>query len=166
MIRYLIRIFQSKSLHHQEKESKEKSKKHHRIFIPFIFFQMKSVIIELYSIMIKRKTRLLRNLFLKFMMRRKFKLAIYHRLFHIDCINSQVNIWFLNLIDELFRFYLVNTTEGGNGLLNVKIKQNGNRLNHEQIQIVPHVYEISFIPETSDECLISISFNGENNCKF
>jgi hypothetical protein len=63
-------------------------------------------------------------------------------------------------------FRLVNTTEAGDGILNIKIKQNGNRLNHEQIQIFPHIYEISFIPETSDECLISISFNGENNCKF
>ncbi len=67
---------------------------------------------------------------------------------------------------RIFGFRLVHTAEAGDGLLSVKIKQNGNRLNHEQIQIVPHIYEISFIPETSDECLISISFNGENNCKF
>jgi hypothetical protein len=75
-------------------------------------------------------------------------------------------VLFLIFIDEELWFRLVNTTEAGDGLLNIKIKQNGNRLNHEQMQIVPHIYEISFIPETSDECLISISFNGENNCKF
>jgi hypothetical protein len=63
-------------------------------------------------------------------------------------------------------FVLVNTAEAGDGHLTVKIKQNSSRLTHEQIQIVPHIYEISFIPETTDECFISISFNGENNCKF
>jgi len=63
-------------------------------------------------------------------------------------------------------FRIVNTVEAGDGHLSVKIKQNGNRLTVEQIQIIPHIYEISFIPETSDECIVSISFNGENNCRF
>jgi hypothetical protein len=60
---------------------------------------------------------------------------------------------------------VVNTSDAGDGHLSVKIKQNGNRIAHEQTQIVSHIYEISFLPETSDECTVSISFNGENSCK-
>lgn len=60
----------------------------------------------------------------------------------------------------------MNTAEAGDGILSVKIKQNGNRLIHEQLQLVPHIYEVSFLPETTDQCFISIAYNGENNCKF
>lgn len=75
-----------------------------------------------------------------------------------------MNVLFLFEISVYF--LLVNTAEAGDGHLSVKIKQNGNRLTLEQVQSIPHIYEISFIPETSDECIISISFNGENNCRF
>ncbi len=61
---------------------------------------------------------------------------------------------------------LVNTAEAGNGILSVEIKQNGNKLSHEQTRISTHIYEISFIPDTSDECTVQISFNGENSCKY
>ncbi|UJR14889.1 hypothetical protein I4U23_001873 [Adineta vaga] len=61
--------------------------------------------------------------------------------------------------------FTINTTEVGNGLLSVKIKQNGNKLTHEQTRISKSVYEISFIPETSDECSIQITFNGETNIR-
>ena len=60
----------------------------------------------------------------------------------------------------------MNTADAGDGILTVKIKQNGNRLIHEQIQLIPHIYEISFLPETTDQCFLSIAYNGENNCKF
>lgn len=60
---------------------------------------------------------------------------------------------------------LVSTKEAGDGNLSVKIKQSGNRLTHEQNRIDINVYEITFIPETHDECTIHILFNGENNCK-
>ncbi|CAF1398822.1 unnamed protein product [Adineta steineri] len=61
--------------------------------------------------------------------------------------------------------FTINTAEVGNGILLVKIKQNGNKVSHEQARISKHVYEISFIPETSDECTIQIAFNGETNLR-
>jgi hypothetical protein len=76
-----------------------------------------------------------------------------------------VKFFFRIFFIKIFFFRVVNTTEAGDGHLSVKIKQNGNRLTHEQIQIIPHIYEISFIPETSDECMVSLSFNEENNCR-
>jgi hypothetical protein len=127
---------------------------------------MKLEIIELYFIMIKIKNLLLRNLFLKFMMQRKYVWVIYHLLFHIDYINLLVKTFFLiNTLWKLVCFCIVNTEEAGDGSLSVKIKQNGSRITHEQIRVVPHIYEISFIPETSDDCTVSISFNGENSRK-
>ena len=86
--------------------------------------------------------------------------AVPHRLYKFSS-----KVFLAIIVERRYRVCLVNTVEAGGGLLHIKIKQNGNRLNHDQIQIVPHIYEVSFIPETSDECLISISFNGENNCK-
>jgi uncharacterized protein YxeA len=73
----------------------------------------------------------------------------------------------ISLIFVLFlNFYVVNTTDAGNGVLSVKIKQNGNKISHEQTRLSNHIYEISFVPETSDECTVQISFNGENYCKY
>ena len=99
-------------------------------------------------------------------MHQKSVSVIFHPLFHIDCINSLVRPSRSLAIDDLPSFTIVNTVEAGDGIVNVKIKQNGNRLVHEQIQLIPHIYEISFLPETTDPCFISIAFNGENNCKF
>lgn len=67
---------------------------------------------------------------------------------------------------RLKSFYLVNTTEAGNGVLLVRIKQNGNEISHEQTHISTHLYQVSFIPETLDNCDIQISYNGDNNCKY
>ncbi|CAF4693240.1 unnamed protein product, partial [Rotaria socialis] len=53
--------------------------------------------------------------------------------------------------------------DAGDGHVSVKIKQSGNRLAHEQARIDLHIYEITFLPETQDECFVTISFNGENN---
>lgn len=50
-------------------------------------------------------------------------------------------------------------------MLALRIKQNGNKLGHEQTRISKHVYEISFVPDTSDECTVQIAFNGETNRK-
>ncbi len=61
---------------------------------------------------------------------------------------------------------LVNTADAGNGILSVKIKQNEKKILHEQTRISTHIYEILFTPETTDDCTIQISFNGENSCEF
>ncbi len=60
---------------------------------------------------------------------------------------------------------LVNTVDAGNGILSVKIKQNEKKISHEQTRISTHIYEISFIPETTDDCIMQISFNSESSCK-
>ncbi|CAM4895437.1 unnamed protein product [Rotaria socialis] len=63
---------------------------------------------------------------------------------------------------QLYKF-TINTMDAGDGHVSVKIKQSGNRLAHEQARIDLHIYEITFLPETQDECFVTISFNGENN---
>ncbi|CAF1246383.1 unnamed protein product [Rotaria sordida] len=63
---------------------------------------------------------------------------------------------------RLYKF-TINTTDAGNGNLSVKIKQDGNRITHDQTRIDTHIYEIAFIPETFDECIVTLSFNGDNN---
>jgi len=89
--------------------------------------------------------------------------VIYHLLLHINDINLQVkNINFFSVNNYVC---IVNTTDAGNGVLSVKIKQNENKISHEQTRISNHIYEISFIPETSNECIAQLSFNEENNCK-
>ncbi|CAF4785880.1 unnamed protein product, partial [Rotaria magnacalcarata] len=50
---------------------------------------------------------------------------------------------------QLYKF-IVNTMDAGDGYVSVKIKQNGNRLAHEQTRIDLHIYEITFLPETQD----------------
>ena len=127
---------------------------------------MKLAIIELYFIVIKKNNLLSQNLFVKFMMQIKFVLAIYHLPFHIVHTNLQVKSIFLIRNSSNGFFLIVNTTEAGDGHLSVKIKQNGSRITHEQTRMSGHVYEILFIPETSDECIVSITFNGENIRKF
>ncbi|CAF1278454.1 unnamed protein product [Rotaria sordida] len=67
----------------------------------------------------------------------------------------------LAIIHQLYKF-TIDTSEAGNGVLSVKIKQNGNKILHEQTRISTHIYQISFTPETTDECTLHISFNGEN----
>ncbi|CAM4749067.1 unnamed protein product [Rotaria magnacalcarata] len=68
----------------------------------------------------------------------------------------------LAIAHELYKF-TIHTADAGHGVLSVKIKQNGDKLSHEQTQISTHIYQISFTPETEDECIVQISFNGENN---
>ncbi|CAF3728092.1 unnamed protein product [Rotaria sp. Silwood1] len=63
---------------------------------------------------------------------------------------------------RLYKF-TINTIDAGNGHLSVKIKQNGNRITHDQTRINTHTYEITFIPETFDECIVTILFNGDSN---
>ncbi len=53
----------------------------------------------------------------------------------------------------------------GNGILSVKIKQNERKISHEQTRIATHMYEIVFTPETTDDCTIQVSFNGDNSSK-
>lgn len=90
----------------------------------------------------------------------------YHSLLLIDYINLQVNCFFYKKLSLFFLYvYIVNTTEVGNGVLSVKIKQNENKISHDQTRISTHLYEISFKPETLDECIAQISFNGEHNRK-
>ncbi|CAF1097846.1 unnamed protein product [Rotaria sordida] len=67
----------------------------------------------------------------------------------------------LAIIHQLYKF-TIDTSEAGNGVLSVKIKQNGNKILHEQTRISTHIYQILFTPETTDECTLHISFNGEN----
>ncbi|CAF3378932.1 unnamed protein product [Rotaria socialis] len=59
--------------------------------------------------------------------------------------------------------FTLHTADAGHGVLSVKIKQNGDKLSHELTQISTYIYQISFTPETEDECIVQISFNGENN---
>ncbi|CAF5036697.1 unnamed protein product [Rotaria sp. Silwood1] len=61
--------------------------------------------------------------------------------------------------------FTINTSDVGHGILSVRIKQNGNKILHEQIEISPHIYQILFTPETTDECTVQISFNEENNLR-
>lgn len=60
----------------------------------------------------------------------------------------------------------MSTAAAGPGQLAVKIKQNNTRLVHEEAELAEHVHEITFVPETTVQCTIDISFNGENNCKY
>ncbi|CAF1615421.1 unnamed protein product, partial [Adineta ricciae] len=58
--------------------------------------------------------------------------------------------------------FTINTEAVGDGHLSIKLKQNSNRLSHEQTRLNAHNYEVSFVPETSDECTLSILFNGDD----
>ncbi|CAF4205688.1 unnamed protein product [Rotaria sp. Silwood2] len=63
---------------------------------------------------------------------------------------------------QLYKF-TINTIDAGNGHLSVKIKQNANRITYDQTRMDTHNYEIAFIPETFDECIVTILFNGDNS---
>ena len=60
-------------------------------------------------------------------------------------------------------FVVVNTSNVGQGILTVKIKQNEKKILHEQTRISMNLYEISFIPDTADDCSVQIIFNGESS---
>ena len=91
-------------------------------------------------------------------------MEIYQLQLFINYINLKVKNSFFLQIDFL-NGLVVNTTDAGNGILSVKIKQNGNKILHEQTRISDQIYEISFTPETADEYIVQLSFNGETNCK-
>ena len=93
--------------------------------------------------------------------------VICHLRFHIDRTNSLVrSSSFTRIFFWSFIISIVNTEAVGDGQLAIKLKQNSNRLSHEQTRLNAHNYEVSFVPETSDECILSILFNGDDGCKY
>jgi len=61
--------------------------------------------------------------------------------------------------------YLVDTTKAGQGNLTIKIKQNQKILVYDQTKSSKDIYEIVFIPETIDDCILKIGFNNDESRK-
>ncbi|CAF1303393.1 unnamed protein product, partial [Didymodactylos carnosus] len=57
---------------------------------------------------------------------------------------------------------IVNTTGSGDGELLVNIEQGVNKISHEQIRLLKDLHQIVFVPKDLNDCMINITFNGEN----